>query len=275
MSRGTALLLACAACGGDGEPQNRPRTFGGDRPVTLQIPSEIDPAVRYPLVLILHGYGANGFLQQAFFGLSGEADRRAVFTLAPDGLIDSNDMQFWNADPACCDFDGTNPDDVGYLGGLVDDVMASWPVDPGAVFVIGHSNGGFMSYRLACERADLFAGMVSLAGNASTVTCDPSMPVNVLHLHGTMDGTVPFSGAVPSVEQWADHDGCSALRVPGPDLDLEQVLPGAETRTETATDCPEGGEVALWSIEGGSHIPSLGPAFEPTLWQWFTDHVRP
>jgi polyhydroxybutyrate depolymerase len=274
MSRRIALLLVFAACGAS-EPSERPRVFGGDRPVTLQVPADFDPAQRYPLVLILHGYGANGFVQQAYFGLSGEADRRQVLTLAPDGLVDSRNMQFWNADPFCCDFDDRNPDDVGYLGSLVDDVMDAYPVDASAVFAIGHSNGGFMSYRMACERADLFAGIVSLAGNASSITCEPSEPVNIVHAHGTTDATVPFSGAVPSVDQWADLNGCTGARAPGTDLDLEQSLPGAETRTEATAGCPEGGSVALWSIEGGSHIPAFGPMFEPTIWQWFTDHRRP
>jgi len=275
MSRRIALLIAIAACGGDSEPTARPRVFGGDRPVTLQVPADFDPAQRYPLVLILHGYGANGFVQQAYFGLSGEADRRQVMTLAPDGLVDSTNMQFWNADPFCCDFDGRNPDDVGYLGDLVEDVMDAWPVDAAAVYAIGHSNGGFMSYRMACERADLFAGIVSLAGNASSITCDPSEPVNVVHAHGTTDATVPFSGAVPSVDQWAGLNGCTGTRAPGADLDLEQSLAGAETHTATTAGCPEGGSVALWSIEGAGHIPAFGPAFEPTVWQWFTDHRRP
>src|SRR5690348_1716650 len=119
------LALAVAGCGGgDGDDDDGlglPLVFGGDRPVELQVP-ELLEGETYPLVVILHGYGASGFLQQAYFEMSDLAEREGVFVLAPDGLTDSAGRQFWNADPTCCDFDGSNPDDVAYLGGLIDDV---------------------------------------------------------------------------------------------------------------------------------------------------------
>jgi polyhydroxybutyrate depolymerase len=266
-------LLLLAACGGD--PAERPRSFGGARPVTLQVPARFDEGREYPLALVLHGYGANGFVQQAYFGLGDLATRGDAFVLAPDGTTDFGGRQFWNADSVCCDFNNIGPDDVAYLGGLIDDVMDSWPIDPGAVFSIGHSNGGFMSYRLACERPDLFAAILALAGIAVSVPCQPSRPVGVLHVHGTADDVVPYAGAAPSVGQWAGLDGCSGTRTRGEDLDLEAGLAGAETRTESTGGCPTGVAVDLWTLEGAGHIPSLGAAFAPTAWRWLTDRRRP
>jgi polyhydroxybutyrate depolymerase len=264
--------LLCAACGGD--PAERPRSFGGERPVTLQVPAQLDERREYPLVLVLHGYSANGFVQQAYFGLPDLVARGEAFLLAPEGTVDLGGRQFWNADPVCCDFDRIGPDDVAYLGRLIEDVMESWPIDPGAVFAIGHANGGFMSYRLACERADLFAGILVLAGHAVSLPCQPARPVSVLHVHGTLDDFISYAGAAPSVTQWAGLDGCSGARARGADLDLEAGLAGAETRTESTGGCPAGVAVDLWTLEGGGHIPSLGPAFTPTAWQWLTDHRR-
>ncbi len=264
-------LLLAAACG---EPAERPRSFGGTRPVTLQVPARFDEDRAYPLALVLHGYGANGFVQQAYLGLGDLATRGDAFVLAPDGTVDFDGRQFWNADPVCCDFNDLGPDDVAYLGGLIEDVMDAWPIDPGAVFSIGHSNGGFMSYRLACDRADLFAAILSLAGNAASVPCQPSRPVSVLHVHGTADDAVPFAGAEPSVTQWAGLDGCSGGRTRGEDLDLDAGVPGVETRTEATTGCPAGAAVDLWTIEGGGHLPSFGAAFAPTAWKWLTDRRR-
>src|SRR5262245_64945839 len=162
MTRCTALLIALAAC--SGSSGERPTIFGGDRPVTLRTPEPVDFGRSYPLVVVLHGYTASGFFQLAYFGLGDLATRGDAFVLAPDGLVDSRGNQFWNADPVCCDFDGKHPDDVGYLGGLVEDVMASWPIDPKAVAAVGHSNGAWMAYRLACDRSDLFPTIVALAG---------------------------------------------------------------------------------------------------------------
>lgn len=267
-----AAASALAACnGGHSDPS---RNLGGDRPVTLQVPPQLEDGRRYPLVLILHGYGANGFVQQAYFGLGALSTRGDAFVLAPDGTVDATNKQFWNADSVCCDFGGLAPDDVGYLGGLVDDALADWPIDPDAVFAIGHSNGGFMSYRLACERADLFAGILALAGNAVSLPCEPERAVSILHVHGTADDIIPFAGATPSVAEWAAHDGCGTSRTPGPDLDLDTGVPGAETRTATTAGCPAGVAVDLWTVEGGTHIPAFGGAFSTEAWRWLTDHPR-
>ena len=265
------LLIACGSSGGDTE---RPRTFGGDRPVTLQVPGDFDAAKQYPLVMILHGYSANAFTQQAYFGMTSLANDREALVVAPDGTVDASGNQFWNADSTCCDFGHLNPDDVGYLGGLLDDIAAAWPVDPQAVYVLGHSNGAWMAYRMACERADAISSIVVLAGNASVgITCAPAHPVNVLHLHGTADTTVPYSET--SVDTWAGLDTCTGTRAAGATLDLDATLAGPETQMSSTGGCPGGGAVDLWKIEGAGHIPNLTAAFEPSVWPWLLDHPRP
>lgn len=272
-----ALLLV--ACGDDGGGTNLPTDFGGERLATLKPPSALEDGERYPLVMVLHGYGANGFVQQAYFGANMLAS--SAFVIAPDGTVDGTNKQFWNADPACCDFGGTGVDDVAYLGGLLDDILATdWPIDPARVFLIGHSNGGYMSYRMACERADIIAAIAPLAGNAASqpASCTPSQPVSVLHLHGTMDETVPFAsgtnGAVASTTQWAQKNGCGTTRTSGAAIDIEANLAGIETRTETVDGCPATGKVELWSIEGGSHIPVFITGFAQIWFDWFQAHAR-
>src|SRR5690606_11379293 len=107
------------------------------------------------------------------------------------------------------------------------------------VFVLGHSNGGYMAYRMACERADAITAIASLAGNASSMpeACTPSRPVNVVHLHGTADDTVPFAGAMPSVEQWAMKNGCGTTRTPTMDYDFDTAVAGAETHAAATDGC--------------------------------------
>ncbi|MBA3393965.1 MAG: hypothetical protein H0T89_15060 [Deltaproteobacteria bacterium] len=277
-------VIFSAGCGGDdsGDDGPRPMTFGGDRPVDLKVPPSFDATRRYPLILALHGYSSNGFVHGSYFGLPNLVASGEALLLAPDGTTDSGGKQFWNADPACCDFNNKNPDDVGYLGKLIDDVSASWPVDPARVFVIGHSNGSFMAYRMACERADVITAIAGLAGAASSVaaSCTPSRSVNVLHIHGTADAVVPYDGgglggggAVASVQQWVGHGNCGGSLVTQGTLDLESSIPGAET-TRLAAACPDGVGIELWRVDGASHVPNWGPSFTPELWTWLTDHAR-
>lgn len=257
------ILLAACSSSSSSPP---PKTFGGDRPVDLQVPTGYTEGTQYPLVVVLHGYSATGFIQESFFGAKSLVTDGKAFVIAPDGLVDSMGHQYWNADPACCDFDHTNPDDDGYIAGLITDIKAAWPID--RVLVMGHSNGGYMTYRLTCDHADLVDGMMVLAGAYPTTPCTPSRPVSLIHIHGDADTEVPFSLAQPSVTSWAQDDGCGAF-APGPSYDLDSMQPGSETTSQIAA-CPSGVDVQFWTMAGVGHIPSYTASFMPTIWGWFT-----
>ena len=98
--------------------------------------------------------------------------------------------------PACCDFFNSNVDDSGYLRDLIEIIQANYNIDEFSIHFTGISNGGFMSYRMACEHADLIASIAPLAGTTfiDPSDCSPSEPVHVLHLHGTADSTIDFDG---------------------------------------------------------------------------------
>jgi len=267
------LIALLAACGGDAPPM-RTKTFGGDRPVDLQTPATLTEGKQYPLLVVLHGFGANGFVQSAYFHTSDLVTQDMAFVVAPDGTPNSAGRLFWNADPYCCDFENINPDDVGYIGGLIDDISAEWPVDKDAVFVLGHSNGGYMAYRMACDRADVIAAIGSLAGDAASTTCTPTQHVAVAHLHGTADTTVPYAGAGPSVMKWAGYNGCGTERTVTNTIDLDDAISGAETQQEVTMGCPADGDVELWTMNGSTHIPSLNAGFAVTMMNWFLAHKR-
>jgi polyhydroxybutyrate depolymerase len=279
--------FGCGSGGGGGDPPDAAtRRYGGDRPVQLQIPDRIDPGETYPLVVILHGYGITSLIQIAYLQLADLTEDPGAFVLAPEGTRDGLDRQFWNASAACCGQGRGDVDDVAYLGGLIDDVIADWPVDPTRVVIVGHSNGHFMAYRMACDRADVVTAIAGLAGAAPTVDgdgCAPVRPVSTLHLHGDADTVVPygggtlaapFPGAVSSVMQLAAHGGCGTTRTFGASRDLEDDLPGAETTVEIVDGCPAGVGVELWTIVGGSHAPDFHPTIGRTLVGWLVDHPR-
>ncbi len=252
----------------------------GRGPVTVQVPPSYDPDVPVPLVMMLHGYSSSGAEAESYLELTPLADSDGFLYLHPDGSTDFLGNRFWNATDACCDFGNTQIDDSGYLLALIDEVKAQLSVDGERVFVLGHSNGGFMSYRMACDHADAIAAIASLAGATflEAADCTPSTPVRTLQIHGTEDDTIDFGGgtivtlgsypgAVATTEQWATYNGCSLTPdTSAPPLDLDAGLPGAEsTVTRYADGCAEGSVSVLWTIEGGAHVPTLSDEFTPRL----------
>ena len=257
-----------------------------ERPYEVFVPSVYDGATPTPLVILLHGYTASGSLQEAYWQIQPHAEARGFLYVHPDGTQDTQGNQFWNATDACCNFTGSDVDDSAYLRSIIDQVKAQYNVDPKRVFVMGHSNGGFMSYRMACDHADAIAAIASLAGatfNDPTL-CQPSEPVSVLQIHGTADTTIlydggsndPFvyPGAVATVEAWATYNDCALTTEPGTSLDLDSGLAGDET-TVTRYGCALEGKAELWTIDGGSHIPALSDSFAPSILDFLFAHPKP
>lgn len=261
-----------------------PSTLGpSERPARLVVPTAHDGTTPLPLVFLLHGYGASGTLQDTYFMASATARTRGFYLVVPDGTMDASDRRFWNATPFCCDFAPTAVDDVAYLTGLLDEAIERLPVDEDRVYFIGHSNGGFMSYRMACEISDRVAAIMSLAGSdyAGEMDCVPSADVSVLQVHGTMDDTILYAGtagypsARDAVVRWAERAGCAETAVMGTALDVDVSLEGAETQVETwSAGCTSGRDYALWTIENGGHIPSFNRMWMPAVADWILAHRR-
>lgn len=275
--------------GGAGGEAPGELVVGGDRPVTVHVPPGLDPKKPAPLVILLHGFSASGLVQELVFQLEPESDKRGFLYAHPDGTPDQDGKRFWNATDACCDFYKTGVDDVAYLSGLVTEIGQHYAVDPKRVYFLGHSNGGFMSHRMACERADMVAAVASLAGAVwkDPSKCNPSAPIGVLQIHGTDDQTVLYAGgdtlnggvypgAVETTEIWAQKNGCSSTPTAGEAIDIDQPLGGAETNvSKYETGCQPGGAAELWTMQGAGHVPGLGPNFAPKVMDWLFAHAKP
>lgn len=256
------------------------------RPVDVIVPDDL-PDGPVPLVVVLHGYSGTADVQQQYFRFQDEAAVRGVILAYPDGTPDRRDLQFWNATDACCNFFGSEVDDVAYLAAVVDHVRSLHTVDPKRIFLAGHSNGGFMSYRLACDRADLFAAVVSLAGATfgDPDDCAPSEPVSIAQVHGTLDEVIAYDGgdiigneypsAAVTAATWAAYNGCdTAIEPLGDAIDVDRDLAGAETTVARFGDCPSTGAVELWTIADGRHIPKLTDGFADAVFDFFDAHPK-
>lgn len=263
-------------------------TFGGAaRPVKLHVPPTYACDKAAPLVIMLHGYGVNSVSEEAYLNLLTESDKRGFLYAAPDGVKDATTSEYWNATDACCDYYGSKVDDSAYLSGVIKDVEAAFNVDARRVYVVGHSAGGFMAHRMACEHGDQIAGIVSLEGAMyqDATRCAGKDPVSVLEIHGTSDAVIAYGGgligvnAFPSapttVADWAKIDGCGAADTSGAPLDLDASLPGNETTITAYAGCKGGASVQLWTVQSGAHFPTLSTSFAPSVLDFLYARKKP
>ena len=262
-----------------------PAATFADRPYEVFVPSGYSDATATPLVILLHGYGASGAIQELYFKLQPEAEARGFLYVHPDGTKNQLGQAFWNATDGCCD-NTQSVDDSGYISFIIDQVSTTYNVDPARIYLVGHSNGGFMSYRMACDHADQIAAIVSLAGATfeDATRCAPSEPVSVLQIHGTADETIAYEGgntpvgsypaALTTVAEWSTYDGCGEVMMGLGHVDLVSNLDGAETTTSTFIGCPEDVAVELWTMAGGPHIPQLTENFASDILDWLYDHPK-
>lgn len=254
-----------------------PGTIGGDRPARVRAPGSYDGSEPFPLLISLHGFGGTGSLHDGYFGLGAIALERNMILVTPDGTTNSGGQQFWNATPQCCDMQNSGVDDVAYLTGLIEEAKATMNIDPRRIYFIGHSNGGFMSYRMACELGGEIAAIASLAGATflDESMCEMQVPVSILQVHGSNDDLVPFTAGQQSVERHATYAGCDETREEVGMLDFERALPGDETVMSTHTGCNEGIDLAFWNIQNGGHIPAFSAGGVPAMVDWLLDHQAP
>jgi polyhydroxybutyrate depolymerase len=268
------------------------------RPVNLYVPSTYDGQTAMPLVILLHAYNLSGQAEENGFQIQPLAESRGFLYCYPESLIDIWGGEFWNGTDVQS-FEQPVVDDAGYLRGLIEEIGRQFAVDPKRVYLIGHSNGGFMAYRMACQSADRVAGIASLAGMTflDPSRCTPSAPVNILHIHGTADSIVPydggavtttnlsfqapantpaFPGALQDIQTWAAYNGASGpVADPAPSLDLTTDVPGLDTTITRYTNSPPGGAVELWTINGGGHFPAMSSEFSPRVIDWLLAHPKP
>ena len=251
------------------------------------IPSSYSKDSSIPLVVLLHGYGSTGAQQESYMKFESVAEKNKFILVYPDGTIDSVGRRFWNATDACCSF-FSQVDDDAYLLAILKEMESRYSIDAKRIYFVGHSNGGFMSYRMACKHPDRIAAIASLAGASffKPTDCGATNSVSVLQVHGTKDETIFYDGgqilgnsypsAFASASQWATVNQCTQNAVTrSTKIDLEGNLAGDETSIKAWTNCQSSSEVELWTMENGTHIPTLTSTFATKIWEFFAAHPKP
>jgi polyhydroxybutyrate depolymerase len=231
----------------------------------VHVPAKYDAKKATPVVLVLHGAMMDAKLMEGFAGLNETADKHNFIAVYPNGTGPGGIFQTWNAGLFPGDLGKNKPDDVKYLGKVLDDVEGVLTVDRKRVYVTGMSNGGMMSYRVAAEMSDRIAAIAPVAGTLALEKYEPKRPVPVVHFHGTKDTLVPFNGPAikkdsPALLKFRSVEDTikACLKANGCDEKVTEteIEMKADKIKVTRKDYGKGknnSEVVLYVIESGGH----------------------
>jgi poly(3-hydroxybutyrate) depolymerase len=260
------------------------------RPTEVYVPASWDGETPLPLILFLHPLGGDAAGMRSRFPLEPLAESKGFLVCYPNGTVDANGWRFWNG-PDFLSFSNPDMDDAGYLRGVIEEIQRRFPVDPQRIYAAGASSGGAMSHRLAIEHADLIAGIASISGRTyyDPNGVYPTQPVHVLQIDGSGDAYLGWTGpdyglpyvgeapgAVRTVQNWARLNGClDPVLDATPSLDLNTGVTGIDTTVLRYAQCPPGGAVELWTVNGGGHVPTDSPESRVRLVDWLLAHPKP
>lgn len=169
---------------------------GIERTYLVHIPASYDDSKPTPLVIGMHGGFGNATQFERQSGLSDKADQENFIVVYPEGITSPTGVTTWNAGVCCGYASATQVDDVGFINALIDKLESELNIDPNRIYATGMSNGGFMSYRLACELSDRIAAIAPIAASMTMDVCNPVRPVPIFHIHSYLDSNIPVNGGI-------------------------------------------------------------------------------
>ena len=277
-------------------PGDHARTLvhdGRKRQYLVHVPKGYNPTQPAPLVVAMHGGGGNLEIQanDTYYGLISKSEESGTIVVFPNGYSrrKTGKLATWNAGECCGAASEEGIDDVGFIRAILAELKAQLNIDSKRIYATGMSNGGMMSYRLACEMPDVFRAIAPVAGTDNTLTCQPTSTVSVLHIHALNDTHVSFNGgagpdaiksavneftSVPStVSKWVKLNSCPSKP--------KRVLEKPGVYCDLYSSCNGGAQVQLCVTQDGGHswpggvkprgngTPSRAISATDTIWDFF------
>ena len=169
-----------------------------------------------PVLFVLHGYTSRALWIMNYSGFQSIADEFGFLVIYPQGtLLPSTGQTHWNVGGWTT---SSTTDDVSFINSLINFIDDEYSIDPKRIYSTGMSNGGYMSYKLACDLSSKIAAVVSVTGSMTYETvdgCNPAHPTSVAQIHGLQDSVVSYYGSAWSkpieevMEYWANNNNCS------------------------------------------------------------------
>jgi polyhydroxybutyrate depolymerase len=238
---------------------------GMNRSYLVYAPASYTGTTPVPVVFDFHGLSGNSMQQMNLSRWNQLANTEGFLAVYPQGTGNS-----WNAGGCCSPAMMNMVDDVGFVKAIVTALSTDACIDTKRVYASGCSNGGAMSYRLACEAADVIAGVAPVdfdcvvGGQCSS--CRPARPITEVQFRGTNDTLVPYSGAMPNFTRWGTINMCTGTAAALPSNSSCQAYPMCGADVETI----------LCSVQNGSHCGSYNSFMIPAVaWGILKNHPLP
>ncbi|MEE2907375.1 MAG: PHB depolymerase family esterase [Planctomycetota bacterium] len=236
---------------------------GLDREYLIHVPNELPESAS--LVLVLHGYGMNNSQLEKCCGWPDLADERGFVVAFPNGSLDKSNKHFWDVDYPI--HQEIEIDDDGFLRELAFHLQDLYGINPDKVFVTGFSNGGDMSYQLACRESETFMAFAPVTGtmmDSLFTNCDPAVPHPILAMNGTSDNVVLYNGDMDNATGWGPYRSVPeiiafwAKVLETTDMDqtnLPDVNPndGSTVRLDIYSSLQNDLELWFYAVIGGGH----------------------
>ncbi|MBT3571301.1 MAG: hypothetical protein HN498_02960 [Flavobacteriales bacterium] len=190
---------------------------GITRDYILYVPNSYVTGNQVLLVFNFHGYSSNATQQMWYGDFRAIADTAGFIIVHPEGTLDNSGVTHWNVG-----WGGSTVNDINFTSTLIDSIASEYSINLDRVYSTGMSNGGFMSYQLACELSDRIAAIASVTGSMNLGwfnSCNPSHPMPVMEIHGTLDPTVSynassFTESIPNImDFWGNFNNCNSTAI--------------------------------------------------------------
>ncbi|MFY0624899.1 MAG: hypothetical protein JXR07_01310 [Reichenbachiella sp.] len=239
------------------------RVAGINRTYRLHIPRDLPSQA--PLVFVLHGYSGNSASIENYSEMNSIAEENNFAVCYPQGLRDQWNATFWNVGYSF--HNNQTVDDILFLTTLATTLQSTYNLSPSQTFCTGMSNGGDMSYLLACEASDVFSAVAPIAGTmmeGTYIACQDSNPIPVFEIHGTHDnitywegdindnqGYGPYLDVMTVFEFWADLNNCTDFKMEN--LSNINSGDGSTVTSLKYSGGINGNQVWLYRINNGGH----------------------
>ena len=236
---------------------------GLSREYILFVPDSYDENENTPIVFNLHGGSSTAEEQLNYISdMRILSDNEKFILVYPQASSDANGIPIWNLGGV--NSKATDVDDVGYISHLIDRISEFYSVDRERIYVTGFSNGGYLSFELACKLSSKIAAFASVAGHMFIDTyneCSPTHPTPFLSINGTEDYYDGIGEYYLPVENsnnyWIEYNNTD-LNPNVVDLEDINTSDGSTVKYYSWKNGSNGVEIDHYKVIGGEHTwPSL------------------